>query len=154
MHASVNLGRAVDYACVAERLGELAAQFDLAAVAFDPYRIKYLERELQELGLEIPLVAHGQGYYRSTESMLWMPHSIELLEADVLKGLFQFAHNPCLTWNSASAILEADNKGNRIFNKRKSTGRIDGLVALAMARGATEAEVKRSVYEDRGFLAL
>jgi phage terminase large subunit-like protein len=30
-------------------------------------------------------------------------------------------------------VTETDAKNNRIFNKRKATGRIDGLVALTMA---------------------
>ena len=64
-----------------------------------------------------------------------MPHSIELLESLVLTGKLRVKFNPCLRWNSASAVLEPDAKGNRIFTKRKSKGRIDGLVALAMAVG-------------------
>ncbi|HBX0979949.1 phage terminase small subunit P27 family, partial [Klebsiella pneumoniae] len=46
--------------------------------------------------------------------------------------------NPCLRWNAASAVTEADQKENRIFAKKKSTGRIDGVVASAMAIGAAE----------------
>ncbi|MNN71263.1 Phage Terminase [compost metagenome] len=51
--------------------------------------------------------------------------------------------NPCLTWNVASAVMEADAQENRIFSKRKKTGRIDGAVAMAMAVGAAnQAETK------------
>ncbi|KLU19438.1 hypothetical protein ABE79_04730 [Proteus mirabilis] len=46
-----------------------------------------------------------------------------------------------MRWNAASAVTEADQKENRIFAKRKSTGRIDGVVASAMAIGASEGEV-------------
>ncbi|WP_436405926.1 terminase TerL endonuclease subunit [Citrobacter amalonaticus] len=49
--------------------------------------------------------------------------------------------NPCLRWNAASAVTEADQKENRIFAKKKSTGRIDGVVASAMAIGAAEGDV-------------
>ncbi|EMQ5760159.1 phage terminase small subunit P27 family, partial [Proteus mirabilis] len=45
----------------------------------------------------------------------------------------------------ASAVLEADQKDNRVFAKKKSTGRIDGVVASAMAIGASEGE-----FEDEG----
>lgn len=36
------------------------------------------------------------------------------------------------------AMAKADQKDNRIFAKKKSTGRIDGVVASAMAIGAAE----------------
>ncbi|MNJ59520.1 hypothetical protein D3C77_552080 [compost metagenome] len=39
--------------------------------------------------------------------------------------------------------MEADAQENRIFSKRKKTGRIDGAVAMAMAVGAAnQAETK------------
>lgn len=49
--------------------------------------------------------------------------------------------NAKLHWNAASAVTEADQKENRIFAKKKSTGRIDGVVASAMAIGASEEDV-------------
>jgi phage terminase large subunit-like protein len=159
MHATP--GRAVDYSFVAERLAELQVELPLTRVGFDPYRIKYLERELDQAGIEIELIEHPQGYYKVQQKKdakgndlpaLWMPRSIELLEKaigaanpahaadDVASGTaasprLRVQRNPVLTWNSASAVLEADPKNNRIFTKRKSRGRIDGLVALAMAVG-------------------
>ena len=53
-------------------------------------------------------------------------------------GKIQVLDNPCLAWNVASAVMEADAQENRCFSKRKRTGRIDGAVALAMAVGAAE----------------
>lgn len=137
-------GRNVDYAFVAQRLVEISASCNLVAVAFDPYRIKYLERELDELGAQIKLVPHGQGFYRAAEAAnddktdkryLWMPRSIELLEKRINSKRIRIRRNPCLTWNAASAVLEADPKENKIFSKRVSRGRIDGVVSLAMLVG-------------------
>ncbi|OIN14671.1 hypothetical protein AO411_2023775 [Salmonella enterica subsp. enterica serovar Sarajane] len=53
-------------------------QFDIKVIAFDQYRIKYLE--LEEASVSVPLIPHGQGYYKAKDSGLWMPHSIELFE--------------------------------------------------------------------------
>jgi phage terminase large subunit-like protein len=36
---------------------------------------------------------------------------------------------------AANAVVQADPAGNRKLSKAKSTGRIDGMVALAMAMG-------------------
>lgn len=137
-------GRSVDYSFVRERLVALQMRCRLTRVAFDPYRIKYLERELDAENVALELVEHPQGYYKPAARQddrgnplpaLWMPRSVELLEKAVADGALIVEKNPVLTWNSASAVLEMDAKSNRIFTKRRSLGRIDGIVALAMAVG-------------------
>lgn len=135
-HIHAPPGMAVDYGFVATRIGELVQMFDVLGIAFDPYRIKYMTPELDAEGVGVELISHGQGYYKSQQSGLWMPRSIELLEAALTGQQIEIKTNPCLRWNAAGAVLEADQKDNRIFAKRKSTGRIDGIVALAMAVGA------------------
>ena len=46
--------------------------------------------------------------------------------------------------------------GDRKLNKAKSTGRIDGMVALVMAMGVASAKTEAgpSVYEGRGLLSF
>ncbi len=131
-------GKAVNYGFVAVRIGELAAMFSIKCLAFDQYRIKYLEPELENESVSIELIPHGQGYFKAQGSGLWMPRSIELFEEKLNNKAMIIRRNPCLRWNAASAVLEADQKDNRIFAKKKSTGRIDGVVAAAMAIGAAE----------------
>jgi phage terminase large subunit-like protein len=41
----------------------------------------------------------------------------------------------------ANTVIALDDAGNRKPSKRKSTGRIDGLVALAMAIGVAPLQV-------------
>lgn len=150
-------GRAVDYGFVAQRLGELAALYELRGIAFDPYRIKYFVKELDATGVEVALVPHGQGIGRSSESGLWMPHSVDTLERHILEQTVEILENPVLNWNAASAVVNVDAKGNRTFEKRKSTGRIDGIVALAMAAGYADTfgdEDVGSVYDERGVMVF
>lgn len=139
-------GRAIDYSFIVARI--IAEQemweMDIDGIAYDPYRIDYFAPHMDEANCDVPLIPHGQGYAKSGESGLWMPHSIELLEGLVLEGKLRVHFNPCLRWNSSNAVLQTDAKNNRIFTKSRSTGRIDGLVALAMSVGLafndTEAE--------------
>jgi phage terminase large subunit-like protein len=149
MHASK--GRAVNYGDVVTRLAELDAVLTITGIAFDPYRIKYFEQDLDDAALSLKLVPHGQGFHRAAESGLWMPRSIELMEQLVFDRKLRVAWNPCLRWNVSSAVTETDPKNNRIFNKRKATGRIDGLVALTMAvalalAGATERQPEYQIF--------
>jgi len=148
-------GRIVDYAYVAQEVGELLSQFDIAGLAFDQWRIDDFLRELDEAGIEafiyegedesegevgLLMMRHGQGTGGggSREKTLWMPDSINRLEEAVMRGQLRVKKNPVLTWASASAVLHSDPAGNRKWEKRKSTGKIDALVALSMAIGFAE----------------
>lgn len=154
-HLRATPGRAVDYAFVAQRIAELQPLFGLRRIAFDPYRIKFLERELDAAGVEVELIPHGQGFHRSQESGLWMPRSIELMEKAICDKKLRVAFNPCLRWNVASAVMETDAKNNRAFTKRKATGRIDGIVTLTMGVALLgEVGEGPSVYETRGVEVL
>jgi phage terminase large subunit-like protein len=51
-----------------------------------------------------------------------------------------------LTWCAANAVIDMDAAGNRKLNKKRATGRIDGMVALAMAIGGA------TVLDDTGSL--
>ncbi|WP_250532425.1 terminase TerL endonuclease subunit [Caballeronia sp. ATUFL_F1_KS39] len=149
LHASK--GRAVDYGDVVRRLAALDAELAIGGLAFDPYRIKYFERDLDAENVDIKLVPHGQGFFRAAESGLWMPRSIEQVEQLVFEKKLRVAFNPCLRWNVLSTVTETDAKNNRIFNKRKATGRIDGLVALTMAialllEGKNEREPEYQIF--------
>lgn len=147
-HIELTPGRAVDYSYVARLLGDLTARFDVRSCAYDPYRIKYLEIELDSAGVGLSLVSHGQGFFRAQESGLWMPRSVELLERAVFDGRLRVKYNPVLSWNSASAVLVQDAKHNRVFDKRKSSGKIDGLVSLCMAVGlASESAGEADISE-------
>jgi phage terminase large subunit-like protein len=119
-------GRTVDYAWVARMLAETAGRCDLRTVRFDRWRIDDLRREMERLGSEVVLEEAGQGYRD-------MSPALAELEALALNGLLRHGGHPILTWNAANAIVTSDAAGNRKLDKSKATGRIDGLVALAMA---------------------
>jgi phage terminase large subunit-like protein len=140
-HLIATPGRAVDYKWLAYRLGEWREEYGLERVAFDFYKMKYLQAELDDLGLEFELIPHGQGWQRSKDSGLWMPHSITCIEGLLSSRRLRVCKNPALTFASASAVTEMDPQENRRFSKRKAKGRIDPLVALTMAVGlALDAE--------------
>jgi len=134
-------GQTLDYAPIAERILDLCAGLNVRAIAFDRYKIKYLQDEMGDRGQTLPLVEHPQGFLKPKDSPLWMPESINQLEAAVLALRLHVKRNPVLTWNAASAVIESDRQNNRVFTKRRSLARIDGVVALAMAAGAAVARV-------------
>ena len=132
-HLIPTQGQTVDYEFVAMRLLDLSQRYRIKAVKFDRWRMKYLRKELERIGLELPLADHGQGFVS-------MAPALDALEADLLNRRLRHGNHPVLTWNAANAVVERDAAGNRKLNKAKSTGRIDGMVALAMTRDEFEDE--------------
>ena len=137
-HLNAVPGLTINHAFVAAHLAQSHADGpEYAEIAFDPWRIDDLRRELTDCGEEIPLVKHGQGFQGGgREDSLWMPRSVDEFERLLLAGRLKILANPCLDFAAASAVIERDAKDNRVFTKKKSTGRIDPIAALAMATGA------------------
>ncbi|MFC0988590.1 terminase large subunit [Pasteurella multocida] len=122
----------VDYAHVVRDIAEILSDFDIAAIAFDRWRMDIFKKEMEAQGVNLPLVPFGQGFKD-------MSPAIDTLESDLLNGHLRHGMNPVLTMCAANAVITKDPAGNRKFEKHKATGRIDGMVALAMARGISEA---------------
>jgi len=124
-------GASVDYEWVAVRLAEICEDSDVSVIKFDRWRMDMLKQELEKLGIELPLEPHGQGFKD-------MSPALEALESDLVNHRIRHGMHPILTWCASNAIAVADPAGNRKLDKSKSSGRIDGMVALAMAIGALE----------------
>lgn len=131
---------------VARDLLEDAERFDFDFVAYDNFLIADFETEVDELGGELPLVDHPQGWSKrnrelsdGSEIELWMPGSIDTLETLILERRIRVHVNPALQSAVMSAAFETSPAELRRFTKQKATARIDMVVALAMAVGAATA---------------
>jgi phage terminase large subunit-like protein len=120
-------GSTIDPGFVAEAMAEDAAMFDIQAVAYDRWRIQDLMRELSRIGAEIPLEPHGQGFRD-------MSPAVDALERAVAETKLRHGSHPVLTMCAANAVITKDPAGGRKLDKAKAAGRIDGMVALAMAQ--------------------
>lgn len=121
-------GHTVDYEFVAQDIAALLSDLNIQGVAYDRWRIDIFRKELSHIGVELPLVEYGQGFKD-------MSGAIDTLEAELLNGRIAHGNDPVLTMCAANAIITKDSAGNRKLDKSKATGRIDGLVAMAMAFG-------------------
>jgi len=142
--------KTLDPAVVARRIAELHGAYGIRGLAFDRWRIKDLQRELDAIGCDVALIEHGQGFKDMNPSLIEF-------ERVIFEGILRHGNNPLLTWAIANCRTEADAAGNRKLSKQKSSGRIDPAVALAMAIGAiTKAPPPPapSVYESRGIISL
>jgi phage terminase large subunit-like protein len=106
---------------------------DVKLVAYDRWRMDLFKKELDAIGVELPLVPHGQGFKD-------MAPALDALEAELLNARLRHGNHPILTMCAANAVVRMDEAGNRKLDKHKASGRIDGMVALAMAVGCFAKE--------------
>lgn len=127
-------GKSVEYEFVAEYLRDAFERYDIQKIAFDRWGWKHLRPWLSKVGfseydLEERFVEFGQG-------VASMSPALRELESDLLNRKLAHGMHPCLTMNAAGAVVWSDAAGNRKLHKALSSSRIDGMVALTMARGA------------------
>lgn len=140
--------RTIEYEFVIKELLEICTAFNVQKIAFDRWKKNDFEKEMARLGVRLPeMVEFGQGYQS-------MSPAIKIFETKLIEGTMRHDGNPCLTWCAANAVIESDAAENKKYTKKKSVGRIDGIVATAMACGILEEGGRRSVYEQRGIIAI
>lgn len=133
-HLRTTPGATVDYEFVAATLWDDFQKLNIVKIAFDRWNWRHLKPWLLKAGfreddLEGPSALFepmGQGYAS-------MSPALRDLEATILDRELAHGGHPVLTMCCANAVVTTDPAGNRKLDKAKSTGRIDGMVALAMA---------------------
>jgi phage terminase large subunit-like protein len=144
-------GAAIEYEFVAEFLRGVFDRCDVQAIAFDralfvhlkPWLVKanFSDFELEKF------IPYGQG-------TLSMTPALRELEVKLLGKRLKHSNHPILEMCARNAVVVGDS-GARKFDKKKQHGRIDGMVALAMAVAMMPNEgTGPSVYEERGIYSF
>lgn len=150
-HLNTTPGRAIEYEFVAEFMRGLFDRCDVQAIAFDralfvhlrPWLVKanFSDYELEKF------IPYGQG-------TLSMTPALRELEVKLLGKRLKHGNHPILEMCARNAVVVGDS-GARKFDKKKQHGRIDGMVALAMAVAMLPNEgTGPSVYEERGVISF
>lgn len=133
--------RTVEYEFVVTDLVEILEGLDCKMIAFDRWKMKDFKKDQDRLGVTLPeLVEFGQGYKS-------MGPAVKVFETKLIEGTLRHDGNPCLTWCASNVAAVEDAAENKKYDKSRSTGRIDGIVAAVMACGIIEEVDPRSVYE-------
>jgi phage terminase large subunit-like protein len=138
-------GKAIQYRHVAQYLRRIFNEFEVILFGFDRYLMAFLKEWLRKedpntgkpLFTEEELdrfVDFGQG----TASMT---PALRDLEVKLLNAQLKHGNHPVLNMCAANAKVVGDS-GARKFDKRRARGRIDGLVALAIAVGVMPQEAE------------
>jgi phage terminase large subunit-like protein len=134
-------------AIIAQAVADAADQYDLQLLAYDRWRINDFTRELDAIGVSLPMQPFGQGFKD-------MAPAVDKLERLVAERKIRHGANPVMNMCAANAVAERSPAGDRKLTKAKSSGRIDGVVALAMALGVESHDaggVQSSPWDDPAF---
>jgi len=125
-------GAAIQYEFVAEHLRGVFDGCKVKAIAFDRWNMKHLKPWLVKAGFTDKELEKfkdfGQGFVS-------MSPALRELESMLLARKFRHGNHPVLRMCFANATTLEDAAQNRKFVKKRTTGRIDGAVALAMTVG-------------------
>lgn len=142
-------GKAIEYEFVAEYLRGFFDRYDVQALGFDRYNMKFLNPWLIKAGFSEDELAKFVEFGQGTASMT---PALRELEVRLLNAQMRHGNHPILNMCCANAKVIGDS-GARKFDKKSARGRIDGMVALAMAVG-----VMPSMAEDteitQGFIEI
>ncbi len=144
---TVTPGSVMKFGFIAKDIADLDANFDVRALGGDDYKISEMQEELDELGCHLQIIEHPQGFRKDKKTGLWMPGSLEACEAAIFDGQLQIATHPMMRWMNDCVKIIDDPQGNRKPDKRRSNGRIDGIVGLITTYGVLRAEESRPTYQ-------
>ena len=145
---SATEGNVIDYAFIEAQIRKDCEEYDVKELAYDRWNATDIITRLNEEGVAT-MVPFGQGF----ASMNAPTKEIETL---VLQKRLNHGNNPVLTWMMSNVAIRTDPAGNIKIDKAKSSEKVDGMVALAMALGRAMVHQggKPSIYETRGIRSL
>jgi phage terminase large subunit-like protein len=137
-------GKSVDYEFVAEYLRGVFDHYDVRKVGFDRWAFVHLKPWLLRVGFtEQMLEARFEEFGQGTKSMT---PALRVLESEIMNGRLAHGNHPVLSMCAANAVVHGQDDARKL-DKAKSAGRIDGMVALAMAFGVTPAMTRDPEYK-------
>jgi phage terminase large subunit-like protein len=143
-HLKTTPGKAIEYRYIAEFLRTFFDKYDVQAIGFDRYNMKFLTPWLEAAGFSQQEIDKFVEFGQGTASMT---PALRDLEVKLLNGQLRHGKNPLMNMCAFNARVVGDS-GARKFDKKTARGRIDGMVALAMAVGVMPQETQE---ENRGW---
>ncbi len=118
-------GGMIDYQRIEEDILEMHGRFGISELAFDPaYATMMVQR----------LMAKGIACVDVRPNVLNFSAPMKNLDGLILDGKIEHDGDPCMTWQMSNVVSKTDQKDNVYPNKERPDAKIDGPVALIMAR--------------------
>lgn len=141
-------GKTINQEFVQQEILNLASQFSVIDMGYDPWQAQRLADELEEEGLVV-------APYRQNYQVMANP--TKDFERLVLQQQVAHGGHPVTRWMMSCCEVKSDRQGNIMPMKprRDQAGkRIDGIVASIMATDRVLRHLGGSVYDERGIIAI
>ena len=143
---NITEGNVVDYNFVHKTINELNTKYHIVEIGVDRWNATQLITDLQGDGFT--MVPIGMGFKDLSPGMK------ELFKL-LLEGKMIHGGHPILKWMAGNVVAETDAADNVKPSKKKSTEKIDGIVAAIMALDrCIRHEQHGSIYDERGLLSF
>lgn len=123
-HLSLVPGEVIDQDLIRGRIEQLATQYHVQRIVYDPWNAGHLATQLESSGLEIVEFPQQMRYFAAPTQQF---------EEAVLTGKLAQDGCPLLRWQIDLVQPQEDASGNKRPAKNRSRDRIDGVVAAIMA---------------------
>lgn len=121
---TVTDGNIIDFNRILEDLEQMAAQFQVEALAYDPFQATMLVTELMNAGLPCVEVK---------PTVLNLSEPMKQIDALIRARLLEHDGDPVMAWMMSNVVAKIDAKDNVYPRKDRPEKKIDGFVALCMA---------------------
>lgn len=142
---TVTDGTVIDFSRILEDVESVASQFQIEALAYDPFQATMLVTELMNAGLPCVEVK---------PTVLSLSEPMKQVDALIRNHKLRHDGDPVMTWMMSNVVAKVDAKDNVYPRKERDEKKIDGFVALCMAMNRAMAGEGSSVYESGGIFSL
>ncbi|MBO0718787.1 MAG: terminase, partial [Rhizobiales bacterium] len=134
-YLKTTIGPTISYQFVAQHLKKLFDTTNIKKIGFDRWNMVQFKPWLIEAGMSENFIK--EHFVEFGQGMQSMSPALRVLEDLILNENLVHGGHPVLTQCVMNTVIVKDDADNRKPSKRRSTGRIDGFVALAMAIGVS-----------------
>jgi phage terminase large subunit-like protein len=141
-------GDVFDTEIAEDYIREMGQLYNIKSVSYDQWGATQYAMHLVEDGFDMVKFAQTARFFSAP---------LDMIEDLVISGKLNHLHDPVLKWMVQNAVIELDSAEHKKLSKKKSSNKIDGLVALAMAVGvfiSDEGEAESVYTADRGILSI
>lgn len=119
-------GDSIDPAKIEADVIALASKYDVRGLAYDPFNAATVATRFQLEGIAV---------HQFPQRMTQFSEPTKAFGDDLAAKRFRSDGNPVLRWMANNCALVEDGAGHRMPSRKRSSQKIDGIVAAVMARG-------------------
>lgn len=140
-------GNGTDMAIVWQTIVGICKVYNVKAIGCDAWSVREIEKMVEDEGFE--------EFYAVSQTMGSMSGPTKSIEKEVINFRHQHFNNEVATWNFQNVTLKVDHNENCKPDKDKSKEKIDGAVAVVIAKAVQISKKEQeNVYEKRGMRVL